>query len=91
VAALAGQAAYVVLLTATPHSGIEESFRSLLDGRPALLISHRFANVRTADRIYLLDRGRLIESGTHDELFARDGRYAELFRMQASGYGGDDG
>jgi ATP-binding cassette subfamily B protein len=51
-----------------------------------VLITHRLANVRHADTIYVLDHGQLIESGTHDELMAHGGRYAELFTLQAAGY-----
>ncbi|WP_431893224.1 ABC transporter ATP-binding protein [Micromonospora haikouensis] len=51
-----------------------------------ILITHRLANVRHADRIYVLHHGRLIESGTHDHLINADGRYAELFTLQAAGY-----
>jgi len=51
-----------------------------------LLISHRFSSVRSADRIYLLDQGRVAEAGTHEELLAFGGRYAELFRLRASAY-----
>ena len=51
-----------------------------------LLISHRFSSVRSADRIYVLHEGRVVESGTHDELMHLGGRYAELFTMQASAY-----
>jgi ATP-binding cassette subfamily B protein len=51
-----------------------------------VLISHRLANVRHVDRIYLLHAGRVVEEGTHDELMAAAGRYAELFTLQASGY-----
>jgi ATP-binding cassette subfamily B protein len=51
-----------------------------------LLISHRFSSVRSADRIYVLDGGRVAESGSHDELMALGGRYAELFTLQASAY-----
>jgi ATP-binding cassette subfamily B protein/ATP-binding cassette subfamily C protein len=54
--------------------------------RAVVLITHRLANVRHADRIYVLHRGRLIEEGTHDDLMAAGGRYAELFGLQASGY-----
>ena len=55
-------------------------------GRMAVLISHRFSTVRMADRIIVLGDGRVVEEGTHEELLARDGLYAELFEMQAAGY-----
>jgi len=51
-----------------------------------LIISHRFSTVRLADRIYVLDAGRLIEAGQHDELIALDGLYAQLYRQQAAYY-----
>ncbi|HST63788.1 MAG TPA: ABC transporter ATP-binding protein [Mycobacteriales bacterium] len=51
-----------------------------------VLVSHRLANVRQADRIYVLHEGRLVEQGSHDELIAAAGRYAELFALQAAGY-----
>ncbi|HEY4730931.1 MAG TPA: ABC transporter ATP-binding protein [Myxococcales bacterium] len=54
--------------------------------RTAILISHRFSTVRRADRIAVIEKGRVEELGTHDELLARKGRYAHLFRLQASGY-----
>jgi len=61
-------------------------FKELSDDRTAVLISHRFSSVRMADRILVLAEGRLEASGTHDQLMAEGGRYAELFELQAAGY-----
>ncbi|NYD50249.1 ATP-binding cassette subfamily B protein/ATP-binding cassette subfamily C protein [Actinomadura luteofluorescens] len=62
-------------------------------GRTVLLITHRLASVRHADRVYVLDAGRVTEQGTHHDLMARDGLYAELYDLQASAYrqGDDEG
>ena len=60
--------------------------KALAADRSAILISHRFSTVRTADRIAVLQGGRIAELGSHEALLARDGRYAHLFRLQASGY-----
>jgi ATP-binding cassette subfamily B protein/ATP-binding cassette subfamily C protein len=51
-----------------------------------LLITHRLASVRYADRIYVLDHGEVIEQGTHDELIDLDGVYADLYNLQAQAY-----
>ena len=61
-------------------------FNQLMAGRMAVVISHRFSTVRMADRIVVLGEGRVLEEGTHEELLAREGLYAELFEMQAAGY-----
>ena len=62
--------------------GLFTTLRHALHGRSALFISHRLATVRGADRIYVLHEGEVVEHGTHDELMRRDGRYAELSRLQ---------
>jgi ATP-binding cassette subfamily B protein len=87
-----------ILLLDEPTSSLDaqaeydlfERLRSLTSGRTAVYISHRFSTVRRADRIVFLEHGRLVEEGTHTELMQLDGRYARLFRMQASAYTGED-
>ncbi len=61
-------------------------FAELMRGRMAVIISHRFSTVRMADRIVVLDEGRVVEEGSHAELVTRGGLYAELFSLQAEGY-----
>jgi len=61
-------------------------FRELTRGKTAVFISHRFSTVRLADRIFVIENGSIIESGSHEELIALDGRYAELFNLQAEAY-----
>jgi len=63
-----------------------EHIRELAQGCAVLLISHRFSTVRTADRIHILEHGRIIESGSHDELVAQDGTYARMYEVQARAY-----
>jgi ATP-binding cassette subfamily B protein len=61
--------------------------KRLFTDKAVLVISHRFANVLDADRIHVLDQGRVVESGTHDELMSLGGRYAEMYHLQASTFG----
>ena len=73
-------------LDARSEFEVFERFKALSAGRTAMLISHRFSSVRMADRILVLAEGRVDSSGTHAELLAAGGRYAELFEIQAAGY-----
>ncbi|MCI0415744.1 ABC transporter ATP-binding protein/permease [bacterium] len=61
-------------------------FSKLVEGRMAVIISHRFSTVRMADRIIVLNDGKVVEEGTHDQLLEKKGLYAELFSLQAEGY-----
>ncbi len=73
-------------LDARSEFEVFQRFKDLSDDRTAVLISHRFSSVRMADRILVLAGGRVEASGTHEALMAQDGRYAELFELQAAGY-----
>ena len=73
-------------MDAEAEYAIFERFRNLTREQMVFLISHRFSTVRMADQIAVLEEGKLIEQGTHQELLAFDGRYAQLFSIQASGY-----
>ena len=73
-------------LDARAEYEVFERFKELTQGKTAVLISHRFSTVRMADRILVVENGRVQEIGSHEELLARDGRYAELFALQAAGY-----
>lgn len=73
-------------LDARAEHEVFERFANLMIGRMGVLISHRLLTVRMAHRVIVLDNGTVSEQGTHDELLARGGLYAELFTMQAAGY-----
>jgi len=73
-------------LDARAESELFETMRRLFYDRAVLLISHRFSSVRMADRIYVLHDGAVAEAGSHDELIAGGGLYAELFDLQAAAY-----
>ena len=68
------------------EAALFENIRRLYQGRTVLLISHRFSTVRSADRILVLDSGHLVEQGSHAELMASGGLYAELFTLQAAAF-----
>jgi ATP-binding cassette subfamily B protein len=70
-------------LDARAEAQLYDTFHELTAGATTIAISHRFATVRKAERVVVLDRGQVIEDGTHEELITADGRYAELFRLQA--------
>lgn len=73
-------------LDARAEYEVFQRFAELTKGKSAVLISHRFSTARLADRILVLEQGTLLESGTHAELLEKEGRYAELFNLQAKGY-----
>jgi ATP-binding cassette subfamily B protein len=63
-----------------------KKFRELIKDQAAILITHRLSTVRMADRIYVMDRGEIVESGTHNDLIKQEGKYAYLFETQAQNY-----
>jgi ATP-binding cassette subfamily B protein len=73
-------------LDAKSEQEVFRQFAELTQNKLSLLISHRFSTVRMADRIVVLENGRIAEEGHHDQLMARDGRYAQMFDLQASSY-----
>jgi ATP-binding cassette subfamily B protein len=73
-------------LDAEAEAALFATLKELCAGRAVVMISHRFSTVTGADRIYVLDEGRIVEQGTHAELLARNGRYATMFKLQASHY-----
>ena len=63
-------------------SNLEQQYKN----KTLVLVSHRFSTVRNAGKIIVLERGQIVETGSHDELMARNGEYAKLFQIQAQGY-----
>jgi ATP-binding cassette subfamily B protein len=73
-------------MDAQAEADVFEHFRKLALGRITILISHRFSTVRMADQIAVLEHGRIVERGSHEQLMALNGRYAHLFTLQAKAY-----
>lgn len=73
-------------LDARSEYEVFQRFAELTAGKMALFISHRFSTVRMADRIVVLEKGQIVEEGNHEQLLARDGRYAAMFELQAASY-----
>jgi ATP-binding cassette subfamily B protein len=73
-------------LDARAEHAVYQRLRQLAEGRTVVLITHRMASVREADRIYVFDHGAVVEEGDHSALMATDGIYAQLFTLQASAY-----
>jgi len=73
-------------LDARSEFEVFKRFADLTEGKMALLISHRFSTVRMADKLVVLENGRIAEQGNHKQLLALGGRYASMFEMQAAGY-----
>lgn len=73
-------------LDARAEHEVFQRFSELTSGKTAVLISHRFSTVRMADRILVLENGKFLEIGTHEELLIKEGKYADLFNLQAQGY-----
>ncbi len=73
-------------LDARAEYEVFQRFSEMTKGKSAVLISHRFSTARLANRIVVLEKGQILEIGTHEELLAKQGRYSELFQLQAMGY-----
>ena len=73
-------------MDARAEAQIFEQFRALARERMVILISHRFSTVRMADQIIVIQGGEILDRGSHDELMALNGHYAQLFQLQARGY-----
>ncbi len=73
-------------IDAKAESEIFNRVEKLSKDKTVIIISHRFSTVRNADKIYVIDNGRIEESGSHEQLMQLNGQYAKLFKLQAKGY-----
>jgi ATP-binding cassette subfamily B protein len=73
-------------IDAVSEAQIFDNIYKFMKGKTVIIISHRFSTVRNADRIIVLDKGKIIEDGSHEELLAKNGKYAKSFKIQAEGY-----
>ena len=72
------------------EAAIQESLNKLMNGKTVIAIAHRLSTIAKMDRLVVLDAGRIVEQGSHDELLAQNGIYARLWSRQTGGYLGDD-
>jgi len=77
-------------LDAIAEYDLFQQFHQLTQGKMTFLVSHRFSTVRMADRIVVLEHGQIAELGSHEELMDLGGKYAQMFRLQASSYAGGE-